>query len=148
MKYTERVLKEAMRICTTVSLNIRHCREDHTLSNGMVLPKGTGVFVHAWAIHHDPVIFPQPEVFDPDRFCDPQGVQATNWFGFGSGARSCVGWSFAMQEMKITLAMLLRRYTLTLGPKAAALPKPVFNSSLMIHMEHIDILFTPSSHSL
>ena len=31
-------------------------------------------------------------------------------------ARMCIGWSFAMQEMRVVLAMLMQRYRLSLVP--------------------------------
>jgi cytochrome P450 len=47
----------------------------------------------------------------PQRFLDePPGTYT--WILFGGGRRRCLGASFAIQEMKIVLAAVLRRFEL------------------------------------
>jgi cytochrome P450 len=57
--------------------------------------------INWWAIHYDPVRYPNPHKFNPDRFVDyslsaaeeanhPDPYQRSN-FGFGGGRRICPG---------------------------------------------------------
>ena len=36
--------------------------------NGYLIPAGCTVYGNAWAILHDPDVFPEPECFRPERF--------------------------------------------------------------------------------
>jgi cytochrome P450 len=38
--------------------------------DGKLLPKGTIIFVNVWGLHHDESKFPNPDIFDPDRYLD------------------------------------------------------------------------------
>ena len=69
-------------------------------------------------IHHDPAIHPDPHAFRPERFLEtPPGTYT--WIPFGGGRRRCLGMSFAMLEMRIVLAEVLRQYEVEpVGPRA------------------------------
>ncbi|KAK5261393.1 hypothetical protein LTR40_002270 [Exophiala xenobiotica] len=43
------------------------CTQDDEY-DGMLIPKGTTVFLGVWAIHHDEKLYPNPEEFNPDRY--------------------------------------------------------------------------------
>jgi cytochrome P450 len=72
---------------------------------------GVVLAANAWLVHHDPDIYPDPFAFRPERFLEePPGTYT--WIPFGGGRRRCLGASFAMLEMKVTLRAALRRYTI------------------------------------
>ena len=54
-----------------------------------------------------PDIWPDPEKFDPDRFLNKE-VSPYEWMPFVQGPRMCIGYKFALLEMKLVLAMLIR----------------------------------------
>lgn len=68
MSYTDRVIKESMRLYPPVSFISRDLTEDIRLASGQRIPKGTQCHLHIYDLHRDPEQFPNPEVFDPDRF--------------------------------------------------------------------------------
>ncbi|HWX95696.1 MAG TPA: cytochrome P450 [Solirubrobacteraceae bacterium] len=81
---------------------------------GVRYPPGVALFANAYLVHHDPAIYPDPYAFRPERFLAEQpGTYA--WIPFGGGRRRCLGASFALLEMKIVLAAVLRRTELSAG---------------------------------
>ncbi|KAJ9064225.1 hypothetical protein DSO57_1032701 [Entomophthora muscae] len=59
------VIKESMRIVTTVQQLRRYCRDGHTFSNGFAIPKNTYVNLQLWNIHQDEKVYPDPYCFNP-----------------------------------------------------------------------------------
>jgi cytochrome P450 len=111
----ERVIKESMRILSPVPWNGRVTSQPTELG-GYFLPQGTEVFVSIYQTHQMPELYPQPEVFSPQRW---ETINPTiyEYNPFSVGPRLCIGAGFAMMEIKIVLAMLLQRYRLQLMPK-------------------------------
>jgi cytochrome P450 len=75
---------------------------------GWRYPKGACLVAHAYLIHHDPAIYPDPYAFRPERFLD-QSPGTYTWIPFGGGRRRCLGATFAMVEMKVVLRAVLER---------------------------------------
>jgi cytochrome P450 family 110 len=60
-------------------------------------------------LHHDPELWPEPERFSPERFCDARPSPYV-YIPFGGGSRRCLGATFARFEATILLATLLREF--------------------------------------
>ena len=68
--------------------------------------------------HRDTRWYPEPERFDPGRWC-PGEVEARPqhaFFPFGAGTRMCIGEGFAMAEARAVLRVLLPRWAFRLDP--------------------------------
>ena len=111
----ERVIKESMRVLSPVPWNARVTSQPTELG-GYTLPEGTEVFVSIYQTHQMPELYPEPEVFMPQRW---ETINPTiyEYNPFSVGPRLCIGAGFAMMEIKIVLAMLLQRYRLQFVPK-------------------------------
>jgi sterol 14-demethylase len=62
--------------------------------------------------------FPDPDVFRPDRYIDPNKEDLDNrwnWIPFGGGKHRCVGAPFAMMQLKAIFSVLLRTWELELA---------------------------------
>jgi cytochrome P450 len=75
-------------------------------------PAGVALLASAFLVHHDPAIYPEPYAFSPERFLGVSPGTYT-WLPFGGGRRRCLGASFALQEMKIVVRAVLRRFSLS-----------------------------------
>ncbi|KOX71592.1 putative cytochrome P450 9f2 [Melipona quadrifasciata] len=60
------------------------------------------VCIPIYGIHHDPRYYPEPKIFNPDRFYDDP-KQLCNSLSFGLGPRMCIGYRFALLETKVLL---------------------------------------------
>ncbi|TWU78279.1 hypothetical protein ED733_008291 [Metarhizium rileyi] len=62
---------------------------------GWVIPKGTPVSMSTYWMHNDPVVFPNPKIFDPNRWINtpPETLKEMQAFyvPFAKGSRTCVG---------------------------------------------------------
>ncbi|KAF2897972.1 hypothetical protein ILUMI_08201, partial [Ignelater luminosus] len=113
MKYLERCIYESMRICPSIPLIARKLYEDVKLGEH-VLPEGCNILMSPFATHRSSQHFPEPETFDPDRFCSK--VESCAYIPFSAGPRDCVGKKFAMLEMKTILSRFLLNYKISLVP--------------------------------
>jgi hypothetical protein len=69
-------------------------------------PAGILVQPDAYLLHHNPVLYPDPYAFRPDRFIEqPPGTYT--WVPFGGGRRRCLGSAFATLEMATIIRVLL-----------------------------------------
>uniref|UniRef100_H0VH06 Cytochrome P450 family 4 subfamily F member 8 n=2 Tax=Cavia porcellus TaxID=10141 RepID=H0VH06_CAVPO len=105
-------LKESLRLHPPVVGIARSCAQDVVLPDDRVIPKGAICIISIFGIHHNPSVWPDPEVYDPFRF-DPENSQKRSplaFIPFSVGSRNCIGQTFAMAEMKVALAMTLLRF--------------------------------------
>ncbi|KAI9323420.1 cytochrome P450, partial [Dichotomocladium elegans] len=106
------VCKETMRITPPVSVTSRIPEKDTTLG-GFFIPKGTPIFIHIMAVHHNKKIWGEDaEVFRPSRWDEEPAVKASpyEYLPFLAGGRQCIGYRFALIEFKIILGHLLTKY--------------------------------------
>ncbi|KAG4066192.1 hypothetical protein HA402_014492 [Bradysia odoriphaga] len=110
-EYMDRVIKESLRIYPPVPFISRKLSEDYQ-HDGFVQPEGTIVNIHIYDVHRDPVIFPDPEKFDPDRFLPENCAGRSNFafIAFSAGMRNCIGQRFAMLELKMVVTKLIKHF--------------------------------------
>lgn len=115
MKYTERVIKETLRLLPPGPLIGRYTSAEVELTKGTV-PKGTMIAISIIHLHRNPETWGEnANEFDPNRFL-PENIAKRPPFcyiPFSGGPRNCIGMKYAMISAKITLAHLLRRYKFT-----------------------------------
>ena len=114
--YTERVIKEAMRIYPPVMALPRRAVRD-TRIGPYAVPAGSEVVIWVYRTHHDPRFFPEPHRFIPERFDDASSATRPKhaYLPFGAGQRACIGQSFAMFEAQLIVATFVQRLQLYYG---------------------------------
>ncbi|MFJ6982913.1 MULTISPECIES: cytochrome P450 [unclassified Streptomyces] len=119
LRYTRRVLDEALRLWPTAPAFAREARKDTVLAGEHPMRPGAWALVLTSMLHRDPEVWgPDAGRFDPDRFApDAVRARAAHTFKpFGTGARACIGRQFALHEATLVLGLLLRRYDLVPDP--------------------------------
>ncbi|GCB44382.1 cytochrome P450 [Streptomyces sp. NL15-2K] len=130
LPYVRKVLQEAVRKYGPAWMVTRTATQDVDLG-GHRIPEGADVVWSPYLHQHDADYFPQPGLFDPDRWT-PERAPATrgSFLAFGDGRRKCIGENFAWSELHIILATVLQlwpRLELTSRPpraKAVVTVKP------------------------
>lgn len=74
-----------------------------------VLPPNTTFGMSSGLQLRDPRIYPQPEVFDPQRWLGPDQPSDKIFVPYGRGPRMCLGMHMARAELYIGLATIFRR---------------------------------------
>ena len=115
-----RIVDEALRLYPPAAFLARTAQKPDTLL-GREVRKNDTIILPIYALHRHHALWPNPDVFDPDRFLTQP--QRFSYLPFGDGPRICIGASFALQEAVIILATLLARFKYTLIP--GRVPKPV-----------------------
>lgn len=129
LPFTRDVLRETLRLYPPIPFVARQagCPAEF---RGDRVPKGASIFISAWFLQRHERIWDAPHRFDPDRWAGDAGkAQAREaYIPFTTGARSCVGAGFAIQEGVLALAALIRRYRFE--PVEGADPEPVAQVTL------------------
>nr|AFO72904.1 cytochrome P450 337B2 [Helicoverpa armigera]AFR54069.1 cytochrome P450 337B2v2 [Helicoverpa armigera] len=114
LQYLDEVVNEALRKYPPIGFMQRMCTKDTVLPSGLPVSKDEIIIVPLYGIHKDEQYFPDPDVFDPERFSAENVSKIKNYFylPFGEGNRVCIGTRFARLQVKAGLAWLLRRFTL------------------------------------
>ncbi|KAI4486893.1 hypothetical protein M0802_012244 [Mischocyttarus mexicanus] len=109
--YLDRCIKESLRLYPSVHIISRTLTSDLQLDNYLV-PADTICVVNIYSLHRNPRYWPNPNVFDPDRFL-PENVKQHypfSYIPFSVGPRNCIGQKFAMLEIKLIVAYILRNF--------------------------------------
>ncbi|OCH88028.1 cytochrome P450 [Obba rivulosa] len=111
LPYINAIVRECTRWMPVLPLGVPHACIADDEYNGYFIPKGSVVILNQWAILHNPDDYPEPEVFDPDRFIkngelNPDKRDADT-AAFGFGRRMCAGRHFSDATLFIMMASIL-----------------------------------------
>lgn len=109
--YTTQVLKESLRLCPPGPTGTRLTTRDVAVG-GYRVPARTMLLFGRLTVQRDPTLWEDPLTFDPDRFAPERSRELSRWqyLPFGGGPRSCIGDHFAMLEMTLALATIVRSH--------------------------------------
>ncbi len=112
LTYTRQCIEEAMRLYPPAYLVDRVAINDDEV-DGHKIPAGTMILLSLFELHRDDQFWKDSSSFNPDRFhTDRKSERIGRYFPFGAGPRMCVGNHFAMFEMIIAIAKIVKSYKL------------------------------------
>lgn len=112
LPYLDATLKEVLRLHPVVPLVMRSTLQPCTLL-GYTLTADRYVGIATYALHMNELVWQKPMQFRPERFLE-RDYSAYEFVPFGGGNKKCLGYGFALFEMKLALFGLLSRKRLTL----------------------------------
>ncbi|KAF2896691.1 hypothetical protein ILUMI_09488 [Ignelater luminosus] len=120
--YMEKCINETLRKYPPVPVHTRECTKTYRVpGTNLILNKGSSVFISVLGIQNDPVHYPDPDKFDPERFSGEHKARrhVAAWIPFGDGPRACIGTRFGIMQTKVGLTVLVKHFKFTLHPKTS-----------------------------
>ncbi|WP_202702252.1 cytochrome P450 [Flavobacterium sp. UGB4466] len=137
MTYLNAVINEAMRLYPPAWITDRQNVEDDTIGP-YHLKKGTLIGVSFYELHRNPKYWENPEEFIPERFLGEQKKHSMQYFyPFGAGPRMCIGAGFAIYEMCLTVAHIVKKYVIKSETDTVQ-----FNPLITLKPVGIEVLFS------
>ena len=118
LPFTRMVIEEALRLYPPFPIMAwREALADDEVC-GVKIPNGATVSIVPWVLHRHTKLWDHPERFDPERFSPERSGKRSRYayLPFGTGPRVCIGASFAMTQLMLTLTTLAQHYRLCLLP--------------------------------
>lgn len=109
LTYTKMVLQETLRLYSVAWVTPRVVRDDDVI-DGVRLKAGSTIAVSPFLTHRLPDVWPQPHVFDPERFAAGRSRHRFAFMAFGAGPHQCAGRVFFYVEAPLIIATLLSRF--------------------------------------
>jgi cytochrome P450 family 20 subfamily A len=126
MSYLSNIINESLRLSVLAPYAARVAIDEQIVICGQTIPVGTPIIQALGVILQDETIWPNPHVFNPDRF-DQENKKnlptlAFSPFGF-AGKRICPGYRFAQYEASLFIAGIVRAFKVTLvDPTTSVIP--------------------------
>ena len=100
LPYTRAVIKETLRYRPPVIMVPYVVKKDFPVTKTYTAPKGSMIIPTCYPALHDPVAYPNPDYFDPERWVTGDAETKTkNWLVFGTGPHYCLGQTYAQMNL-------------------------------------------------
>ncbi|KAH7361459.1 cytochrome P450 61 [Plectosphaerella cucumerina] len=120
LPYTAAVIKELLRHRPPVIFVPYLATKNFPITPNYTVPKGSMIIPSCYPALHDPDVYPQPEVFDPDRWITGDAETKTkNWLVFGAGPHDCL----ARRYVPLSMAAMIGKAALELEWEHHATPR-------------------------
>nr|QNS29954.1 cytochrome P450 [Nothapodytes nimmoniana] len=116
MPYLNAVVKELLRKHPPTYFSLTHAVTERVRLAGYDIPTDTNLEFFLPGISDDPMLWSNPEKFDPDRFfcgredADIMGVTGVKMMPFGVGRRICPGLSMATVHVNLMIARMIQEF--------------------------------------
>jgi cytochrome P450 len=115
LQYTEKVLRESMRLYPPVWTMGRRVENDYSVGE-YTIPAGSSILMSQYVMHHNPTYYEEPNQFNPDRWTEEFKSRLPRfcYFPFGGGIRGCIGEPFAWIEGILIIATIAQKWSMRL----------------------------------
>ncbi|CEI99110.1 hypothetical protein RMCBS344292_13203 [Rhizopus microsporus] len=145
MQYLNMVIKENLRMNSPADMLFsRDVQEDIILANTLV-PKGAVVSINIEALHCNPKLWHNPDQFDPERFApggEHEQHDGMTWLPFSNGTRQCLGMNFSLFEQRLVIAMILKKYEISIPEDSIHRDHIVSDASFNGAPKSLELTFT------
>ncbi|KAF2993165.1 hypothetical protein E8E13_000352 [Curvularia kusanoi] len=124
LPYVMSIIKEVQRWRPLGGIAIPHSLSEDVWVDGKLLPKNATILTNIWALSYDEKRYPNPELFDPDRFQGWTGYAAEyansadpdkrDHYAYGNGRRVCPGIHLAERNLLHVAAKMLWAFKMEL----------------------------------
>lgn len=118
---TAAAVREILRLYPA-GIGIARVARQRTSLGGHRLGRGTIVLIAVYSIQRSRTDWANADKFDPSRSMKGDDDVRTSYLPFGTGPRRCLGARFAETEMRLALAAISSRWTLTYNESAPPVP--------------------------
>ena len=99
--------------CVAPEIVPRKLNQSITLPSGQSIPAGTTFMFGIWETHHNPFVWTEPDLFDAARFLKTK-LQPNQFIPFSAGQRKCIGYKYAIVQLRTVLTLLIEKYKIEL----------------------------------
>lgn len=127
LRYTMQVVQEVMRLYPPAWVVGRRALSEDQMGP-YAFPKNAYFLICPYTLHRRPEYWEQPEIFNPERFSEENSKDRPTYayIPFGGGPRLCIGNNFALLEMQLILALVVRDFDVQLtSSEQVAVPDPM-----------------------
>ncbi|KAJ7438634.1 cytochrome P450 [Mycena galericulata] len=126
VEYLDWFIKETQRLYNPATQPTRQAQKDVIMPGGILIPKGSQVTVAVHALMTNPEHWKDPLTFDPDRWGTEEVRKRHKhaYLPFAAGGRACIGFNFALQEIKIVLARVVLNFQIENTTEGAVIYDP------------------------
>lgn len=113
LAYTDRFIKETLRLFPVVPLASRYAAEDARSPDGLYIPRGTEIILGIYYMQRDRGIWGADATqFDPERFGEERqrGRHAYAFVPFSAGFHHCIGAKYGRLVLFMFVAWLVRHF--------------------------------------
>jgi len=109
LKYLNNIISETLRMYPPIPLLLPHKSVEDCQIAGYDVPKGTMMMCSLWTIQRDPNLWPEPEMFKPERF-DQKDGEGYKLLPFGAGRRACPGSNLGKRVVTLALGAMIQAF--------------------------------------
>ncbi|KAK6983992.1 FAD-binding FR-type domain-containing protein, partial [Favolaschia claudopus] len=143
LEYLDWFVKEGQRLYNPAFQPTRQARKDVILPGGLFIPKDAQVTVSLHALMVNSEHWKDPLVFNPERWGTEEVKKRHKYayLPFATGARGCIGFNFALQEIKVILTRVVLNFQIENTTEGAVIYDPNFivfkplNFSMKLHKQ-------------
>uniref|UniRef100_A0A8D9F3W7 Cytochrome P450 4g1 n=2 Tax=Cacopsylla melanoneura TaxID=428564 RepID=A0A8D9F3W7_9HEMI len=141
LNYLDRVIKETLRMFPVAPVLARQAYRELTVmadDGEYTIPAGTVLLTMVTDIHNNPHYYDNPHLFNPDRWLPdhhPYSNHAHCYLPFSNGPRNCLGYKYALLQMKLLIVNLVRSYEILPTETCQSLEDVRFDMSITLKLE-------------